>query len=302
MNKLFIVSTTAAILIGCGGGGGGGGDSSSGGSNPSPQNLELSLTDLSTQVSEMDSGSIRLSVNKSDVTYGLFVQNTEQQMVDIETVEPGLNWAVQDSKLTISGSSINKSSRTVIATLKASSGVDSVEANFELVFQNNSLDETMQKVNGYVNDPLNVMSLTELNAISDAYVKVLELLGQSAQKYTPTFDTVRFNQNLSEINTALVEVSNGADEDVLNEKVLILEVQINEFANDKLQSINSMAALNNSLSALPQVLVTFDNGNSSFFVGNLEYGNYGIDGAWYYSNEYQFIDGLIDSSLGNCSI
>ena len=301
MNKLFIVSTIAAILIGCGGGGGGGG-SSSGGSNPSPQSLELSLTDLSTQVSEVDSGSIRLSVNKSDVTYELFVQNTEQQMVDIEIVEPGLNWVVQDSKLTISGSTINKSSRTVIATLKASSGGDTVEANFDLALQNNSLDETMQKVNAYVNDPLNVMSLTELNVISDAYIKVLDLLGQSATGYTPPFDTVRFNQNLSAINAALVEVSNGADEEVLNEKILILEEQINEFANEKLQSINSMAALNNSLSALPQVLVTFNSGTSSFFVGNLEYGNYGIDGVWNYSNEYQFIDGLIDSSLGNCSI
>ncbi len=299
MKKLLTVIALASILNGCGGGGGG---SSTGTGDASSQSLKLTLNDLSTQVSEESEGTIRISTNKSDVSYELLVEDQSNKMVELSSVEPGLSWSVDDGKLTINGDSINKSSRTVIATIRAISGDDSAEATFNLELKNTSLDKTIEKVGIYVNNPLGVMDLTELNAISDAYLKVLDLLGVSASELNPTFDSVRFNLSLSEIDSALVEVSNGADEDVLDAKVILLESQINEYANQKVESINALAAMNNSLMTLPEVAISFDGSKTSFFIGNSEYGSFTFDGVWQYSSEYQFVGRLTDLSQNNCSI
>ena len=287
------------LLVGCGGGGGGGGSSSGGGGTP----LTLKVNDLTTTLNENDAVNIGFEINKSNADYTLTIQKTGQSgSYNLTEVEPGITWSIVGEKLNIEAQNLDKMTRTVTATLTASLGGEESKATFEMQLNNGSLDAVISSVDVYVNDAQNIVSLSEVNDISQAYGKVLELLDHTIPTYSSTFDSVLYLSNLSEVNTALVDIANGGSENLLNSPLAQLEAQLNDHANEYLAFINGMAALENSLMSLPSLSINVKDTKHSFFVGNSNYGGYDVSNYWRFNDDHQFVGNLINPLYGNCSI
>ena len=300
MKTKYYAFAGLTLLVGCGGGGGGGG-SSSGGGGTTP--LTLKVNDLTATLNENDSVNIGFDINKTGADYSLQIEKTGHSgKFDITEVEPGITWSIQNDELKIDSVNIDKKTRSVIATLTASVDGQQSASTFELQLTNGTLDKVINTVEVYVNDAQNIISLSELNDVSSAYGKVLELLGHSVPSYSSTFDSAEYSNNLSSINTALSDVTNGASETVLINTLNPIEVQLNAHANEFIDFINGMAAIDNSLIVLPPASITVDGNEHSFFIGNTNYGVYDISSYWQFNNEHQFVGNLINPLYGNCSI
>jgi len=296
MRTTLLAIGCLSVLVGCGGGGGGGGG---GGATA----LSLSISDSTLTVSENSQASLAIDVNKTGATYTLMIPMVGQTTkTNLSDAEPGISWNVEEGRLKVDASNIDKKTRTVLATLTASIGDEKSSATFQLELNNESLDELTAVANVYLKDSQSMSELTEISDVESAYSKVLEFLGHTASTFTPSFDGGQYTSNVTALTTALRNLEGGGSETEVSDAVTTINNQLNAHAAEYVTHINGLASIDNSLKTLPETSLSINGEGHSYFIGNANYGHYDVSNFWQFNAEHQYIGNLINPLYGNCSI